>query len=188
MDRQDSLAKLALANPTTGYYAIEGATASSISGDGRVIVGYGQNVAGNEEAIFWVDGRPYRIPDVVVLPQDWEPFRATGADHFGNTIVGWGRGTSGAFEAYALILDATPAPPPPVAPTLRYSFASGTGLTVRYPTVPGRRYRMHGGTDLASLPALGTWTNGLGIDHEFVATPAMTGGASRFFLRLELSQ
>lgn len=179
---------VALPNPTTGYYAIDGATALGVSGDGRVIVGYGQNVAGNEEAIFWVDAQPYRIPDVVVLPENWEPFRAFGADHFGNTIVGYGRGTSGGFEAYALVLDATPAPPALIAPTLRSSYTNTTGLTVRYSTVPGLRYRMHGGTNVFSLPAIEGWTNGLGIERVFTVTPAATGGANRYFLRLEVSQ
>ena len=145
-------------------------------------------MAGNTEAIFWVEGQPYRIPDVVILPPNWEPFTAYGVDYFGNTIVGYGRGTSGGFEAYALVLDATPPPPPLVAPVLRYSFSPGTGLSVRYSAIPGLRYRMHGGTNMASLSAIGNWTNGIGIDQEFVATPAVTGGASRFFLRLEVSQ
>ena len=189
---------VALPNPTSGCiptrtcYAIDGTTALKVSGDGRVIVGYGVNVAGDEEAIFWVDGQPYRVSGVAyaagVLPEFWEPFRATGADYFGNTIVGWGRGTSGGYEAYALTLDATPALPALVGPALRYSFAPATGLSVRYAAVPGLRYRMHGGTNIASLPALENWTNGLGIDQEFVATPAVTGGASRFFLRLEISR
>jgi uncharacterized membrane protein len=43
---------VALPNPTTGYYAIDGATAIRVSRDGRVIVGYGVNAAGNDEAIF----------------------------------------------------------------------------------------------------------------------------------------
>src|SRR5262249_5579374 len=119
---------VALPNPTTGFYAIDGAAALGVSGDGSVIVGYGDNAHGDQEAIFWVNGQPYRIPDVVILPQDWEPFRATGADYFGNTILGWGRGVSGGFEPYALILDATPAPPPLVAPILKYSYTAGTGL------------------------------------------------------------
>jgi uncharacterized membrane protein len=178
---------VALPNPTTGYYTIEGATALSVSGDGRVIVGYGRNSGGDEEAIFWVDDHPYRFPDVVVLPQYWEPFRATGADYFGNTIVGWGRGTNGGLEPYALILDTTPAAPPLVAPALKCSFTRAAGLSVRYPTVPGLRYRMHGGTNPAALPALEGWSAGLGVEKEFIATPAVTGGASRFFLRLEVA-
>jgi hypothetical protein len=151
-------------------------------------VGYGENVAGNQEAIFWVNGQPYRVPDVVILPGSWEPFSAYGVDYFGNTIVGYGRGDTGGFEAYALVLDATPSPPPLTAPVLRYSFTPGTGLSVRYSAVPGLRYRMHGGTNIVSLSAIGNWTNGLGIDQEFIATPAVTGGASRYFLRLEVSQ
>ena len=132
---------VALPNPTTGFYAIDGAAANKVSGDGRVIVGYGVNVAGDEEAIFWVDGLPFRVSDVAyaagVLPPSWEPFRAYGVDYFGNSICGYGRSTSGGIEAYVLILDATPAPPPLVAPTIRPSFDRGNGtLSIRYPTVP----------------------------------------------------
>jgi uncharacterized membrane protein len=81
---------VALANPTTGYYAIESATAMKISGDGRMIVGFGVNVAGDDEAIIWFDEQPYRVIDVAyaagVLPSQWEPFRAYGVDYFGNTM------------------------------------------------------------------------------------------------------
>ena len=184
---------VALPNPTTGYYAIDGATALNVSGDGRVIVGYGQNVAGDEEAIFWVDGQPYRVSDVAyaagVLPPSWQPFRATGVDYFGNTIVGWGRGTSGAFEAYALTLDATPTPPPLVAPILRPTFnAAASTLSFRYQTLPGLRYRVHGGTNVLSLAPLGSWSAGLGVEQEYSAGPAVTGGAASFFLSLEVRQ
>lgn len=180
-----------LPNPTTGYYAIDGATATKISGDGRVIVGYGVNVAGSDEAIFWVDGHPYRVSDVAyaagVLPPSWEPFRTYGVDYFGNTICGYGRATSGKLEAYALTIDATPAPLPLVAPVIRPSFTPGTGLSIRYSTVPGLRYRMHGGSNLQSLAPLGNWSAGLGIEEEFVANPAVTGGSNKFFLRLEVA-
>jgi uncharacterized membrane protein len=178
---------VALPNPTTGYYAIDGASALKVSGDGRVIVGYGQNVAGDEEAIFWVDGQPCRVPDVVVLPEYWEPFRATGVDYFGNTMVGWGRGPSGAFEAYALTIDATPAPPPLVAPTIRASFNRGNGtLSIRYQTVPGLRYRIRGGSIVSPLEPLGPWSAGLGIEQEFSADSSITGGAASFFFSLEV--
>jgi uncharacterized membrane protein len=178
-----------LPNPTTGRYAIDGASALNVSANGRVIVGYGQNVAGDEEAIFWVDGRPHRVPDVVVLPQYWEPFRATGVDYFGNTIVGWGRGVSGALEAYALTIDATPAPPPLVAPALRTSFNRGNGtLSIQYQTLPGLSYRIRGGTNLPTLAPLGEWSAGLGIEQEYSAGPAVTGGAASFFLSLEVRQ
>jgi uncharacterized membrane protein len=177
---------VALPNPTTGRYAIDGATALGISGDGRVIVGYGMNVAGDQEAIFWVDGQPYRVSDVL-LPPLWEPFRATAADYFGNTIVGWGRGPSGGFEPYVLTIGATPTPPPLVAPTGRYSFTS-QGLSMRYQTVPGLRYRVHGGSNLAALAPLTVWTDGIGAEQEFVVTPAVSGGSSSFFLKLEVAR
>jgi uncharacterized membrane protein len=184
---------VALPNPTTGYYAIDGATALNVSGDGSVLVGYGQNVAGDEEAIFWVNGLPYRVSkaafDAGVLPPSWEPFRATGVDYFGNTIVGWGRGTSGAFEAYALTLDATPPSPPLAAPTLRPTFNATTStLSIRYQTVPGLSYRVHGGHSIQSLAPLGDWSNGIGLEQEYSAGPAVTGGAAGFFLSLEVRQ
>ena len=183
---------VALPNPTTGFYAIDGAAAIGVSGDGRVIVGYGQNVAGSDEAIFWVEGQPYRVSDVAyaagVLPPSWGPYRAYAVDYFGNSIGGYGRATSGKLEAYVLILDVTPAPPPLVAPVLRSSFAAGTGMTLRYQTVPGLRYRMHGGTNTTALTAVGGWTNGLGVEQEFLAAPAVTQGANQFFFRLEVSQ
>ncbi|HUF63694.1 MAG TPA: hypothetical protein VMN36_16575 [Verrucomicrobiales bacterium] len=180
----------ALPNPTTGFFAIDGATASGISGDGRVIVGYGQNVAGEEEAIFWVEGQPYRVSDVAhtagVLPPSWEPFRAHATDYFGNTICGYGRATSGKLEAFVLILDATPPAPPVVAPAVRpfYTRSNGT-FAIRYPALPGLRYRVRGESDLGSLAPLTPWSVGLGIEHEFLATPAVTGGASAFFLQVE---
>ena len=183
---------VALPNPTTGFYAIDGATAIKVSGDGRVIVGYGVNVAGDDEAIFWVNGQPYRVYDVAtaggVLPDRWEPFRAYGVDYFGNSICGYGRATSGKLEAYVLIIDATPTPPALIAPSLRYSFTPGTRtLAIRYATVPGLRYRMRGGATLPALPLLGGWSPGLGADQEFLATPAVTGGANNFFLQLEVA-
>ena len=183
---------VALPNPTTGYYAIVGATANDISGDGRVVVGYGENAAGNQEAIFWVDGQPFRVADVAfaagVLPPQWEPFTAYGTDYFGNLICGYGRATSGKLEGYVLVIDATPARPPLEAPTIRSSYnrANGT-LTIRYPTVPGFRYRVRGGSDVESLAPLGNWSAGAGIEQEFSAAAAITGGAARFFLNVEIA-
>ena len=184
---------VALPNPTTGYYAIDGAAAIKVSGNGRVIVGYGVNVAGDDEAIFWVDGQPYRVADVAyaagVLPPSWEPLRAYGVDYFGNSICGYGRATSGRIEAYALILDATPAPPPLVAPTIRASFNRSNGtLSIRYLTLPGLSYRIHGGSSVPNLAPLGGWSGGLGFEQEYSAGPAVTGGASSFFLSLEVRQ
>jgi len=180
---------VALTNPTTGVYAIDAATAKSISGDGRVIVGYGVNVAGDDEAIFWVNGLPYRVSDVAlfggVLPPSWETHRAYGVDYFGNKICGYGRATSGKLEAYLLVIDATPPTPPLVAPTIRSAFSPGTGMSVHYPTVPGLNYRMRGGTNLQSLAPLGGWSAGLGFEQEFPVTSGVTGGANKFFLRLE---
>jgi hypothetical protein len=87
-----------------------------------------------------------------------------------------------------LILDATPAPPPVVAPTIRSTLDVGNGtMSVRYPTTPGLRYRVHGGSNLTSLAPVGNWSDGTGIEQEFVATSALTGGASSYFLRVEMA-
>lgn len=181
----------ALPNPTKGYYAIDGAAALGISGNGRVITGYGVNVAGEEEAIFWVDGQPYRVSDVAqaggVLPERWEPFRAHAADYYGNMICGYGRATSGKLEAYALVINAKPTPPSLQPPELRFSYNRERGLVVRYQTVPGLRYRIHGGRSIGALQALSDWSAGLGIDQEFAVTPGLTGGAKSFFIRAEVA-
>ncbi len=86
-----------------------------------------------------------------------------------------------------LILDATPAAPPLVAPLVRPAFNPGNGaLTIRYDTIPGLRYRVHGGNSIHSFTPLTGWSSGLGIEQEFSAGPAVTSGASQFFLRLEV--
>ncbi len=183
---------VALPNPTTGgRYAIDVAAAMGVSGNGRVIVGYGENVAGDDEAIVWMDEQPYRVAAIAnsagVLPSLWETFRAYGADYFGNLICGYGRATSGKLEAFLLVLDASPAPPALVPPSLRFAFTPAQGLSVRYQTVPGLRYRIHGGNDVQALAPLSDWNPGFGIDQEFLATPALTGSARNFFLRLEVA-
>jgi uncharacterized membrane protein len=181
-----------LPNPTTGHFAIDAATALAVSGDGHVVVGFGVNVAGDDEAIIWVDAQPYRVADVAnaagVLPPSWEPFRAHGVDYYGNLVCGYGRATSGKLEAYALIIDATPPSPPLVAPQLRSSYDGATGtLTIRYQTVPGLRYRVHGGSDLQSLPPLAEWSSGIGIERQFQAGPSVTGSTKQFYLRVEVA-
>lgn len=71
---------------------------------------------------------------------------------------------------------------------LRTAFNAGKRtLSIRYPTVSGLRYRVQGGSSLGSLAPLGDWIAGFGIEQEFVATPAVTGGANNFFLRLEVA-
>jgi hypothetical protein len=137
-----------------------------------------------------VDAQPYRVSDVAnaagVLPPSWEPYRAYGVDYFGNTICGYGRATSGKLEAFVLVLDATPAPPPLVAPVTRPSFtATNSTFSIRYPTVPGLRYRVHGGTNVQLMLPLSNWSAGLGIEHEYSRA---TGGAKSYFLRLEVGQ
>ncbi len=179
---------IALPNPTTGFYAISGATAVRVSGNGRVIVGWGLNVAGDPEAIFWVDEQPYLVSSVAdaagVLPSQWEPHKAYGVDYSGNSICGYGKATSGRIEAFALIIDATPTPPPVVAPPVTASFNHTTGaFTIRYPTVLGLSYRVRGGNSPAALTPIGDWMPGSGIQQEF--TPA-TGGASEYFLQVEV--
>ena len=101
-------------------------------------------------------------------------------------ICGYGRATSGKLEAYLLVLDGTPTPPPVVAPPLQFSFDRGRGLTIRYPTVPGLRYRVHGGQNIQFLAPLHDWRAGLGIDQEFM-TSTVSGNITRFFLRLEVA-
>lgn len=181
-----------LLNPTSGYYAIAGATAVDVSGDGRVIVGYGENVAGRKEAIFWMDERPFRVSDAAlsasVLPPSWEPFTAHGTDYFGNSICGYGQATSGKLEAYVLILDATPSPPALESPVVSVSYDRDRHLlSLRHATLPGLRYRVRGGSTVGALEPLEEWRRGLGIVREFVADAAITDSASQFLLELEVA-
>jgi len=153
-------------------------------------VGYGENVLGDDEAIFWVDGQPFRVSDIAfaagVLPPSWAPQRAYGVDYTGNSISGFGRATSGKLEAYLLVIDTTPAPPPVVAPSVDFAYdRTGNSLKVHYQTAPGAEYRILGGSNLQSLAPLGGWQAGTGGPVEFVAGPATTGGAPSYFLRVE---
>ena len=180
----------ALPNPTTGFHAIDSATALDISGDGRVIVGYGATVAGRDEAIFWVDRQPYRVSDVAlaagVLPPSWEPFRAHATDYNGNTICGYGQATSGKIEAFALIIDETPEPTEISVPELIPSFAADTGVfSIRYNTMTGVRYRVLGGTSPGTLAPLGDWVVGTGLERRFDLSREAAGGSTSFFLRVE---
>lgn len=179
-----------LPNPTTGRYTITSAAAARVSGNGRVIVGYGTDAGGTEVAIVWADGQPYRVADIAgaagVLPDQWEPFRAYGVDYTGNRICGFGRATSGKLEAYLLVIDATPAPPV-VAPAVAPVYNKTTGaLTIRYRTVQGLSYRIRGGGTPESLAPIGNWTAGAGTEQEFIAGSAITGGARKYFLQVEV--
>jgi hypothetical protein len=122
-----------------------------------------------------------------VLPDLWEPFRAHCADYFGNIIAGYGRATSGKLEGFVLFINANPPRPPVVAPPLRYSHRRENDFVIRYATVPGLRYRLHGGARINSLAPLGDWMAGLGLDQQFIASSAVTGGANAYFFRLEVA-
>lgn len=119
--------------------------------------------------------------------QNWYANSAYGVDHEGNSICGYGQATSGKLEAHLLIRDNTP-DPPLVAPTFQPTFQPGTGtLSIRFLTTPGRRYRVRGGSEVGHLAPLGDWLKGTGAELEFQASPAVTGGAPRFFLNVEIA-
>ncbi|MDA0347826.1 MAG: site-2 protease family protein [Verrucomicrobia bacterium] len=180
---------VALSPPTTGTHALTYTTAVRVSANGRVIVGYGENVLGNEEAVFWVDEQPFRVSDIAfaagALPASWEPFRAYGVDATGNSISGYGRATSGKIEAYVLVLDASyipPQPPPPPLPIIKSAFIEGS-LSIRFVGVPGIDYRIRGGKNLKTWNTLDDWKEGTGQEVLFATIPDLSD--SGYFIQVE---
>lgn len=174
-----------------GYYTMHTATAYRISRNGHVIVGYGNNSAGTDEAIYWddrelnpVDGGPgtHRVAAVAGIPTPLQLY-AYAVDYFGNTIVGYGFDNT-ALEGYAFVIDVNLPPPTLAAPGTHYFFDPATHkLTIRYQTVPGLKYRVLGGSNVAALGALSAFSSGLGEEREY----SVTNPGSRYFLRVEVS-
>jgi uncharacterized membrane protein len=180
---------VALPDPTTGTHALTYTTAVRVSANGRVIVGFGENVLGREEAIFWVDEQPFRVSDIAfaagALPPSWEPFRAYGVDATGNSICGYGQATSGKIEAYVLVIDASyvpPQPPPPPLPIIKSAFTEGS-LSIRFVGVTGIDYRIRGGKNLKTWTTLEDWKEGTGQEVVFATIPDLSD--SEYFIQVE---
>lgn len=95
-----SLPNLDFGLAATGAYAI--------SGDGRVIAGFGTDDRG-QEAVVWVEGAPERVEDILLraggsLPEGWQLFEVTAISSDRRTLAGNGSNPEGAPEGFRIVL------------------------------------------------------------------------------------